>query len=186
MDIRKSLNLLGHDQKPTITETPGERKYTFLIETSLFSMAYRSWFNPDGEQWHKVSPSGSHVKDVLANPEAFGLTAEDLAGGTDRDRDPVVMDAMCGRGWIRIAAAERNDPGKFMIIEGRSLQRMTDVASEFYYAFKGRIGAMTLKVRGTSGNREYSFQGQDQVKDFIEGGQLTKPIQTTKDDTLKQ
>lgn len=174
------------------------REYIDIVEqalneeqVSIFRMAYRSWYNFRTEQWVAVSPSGSHVKDVLANPEAFGIPPEELEGGTDKDRDPVVMDAMCRHGWIRVAAAERNDPGKFIILEGANMKQMDDLFATIMGAFRNKIDNIVFKVRRAGGvAREYQINGREQVNAYFMGEHKPKPITTQNDqihgDSAKQ
>lgn len=165
---------------------------------SIFRMAYRSWYNPANEEWVAVSPSGSHVKDVVADPTKFGLTFEDLGlppGGLSEantrtaadltaDRNPVVMTAMCSRGWIRVAASERNDPGKFIIFEGMNLRAMEDLFMTVYVAFRGKIDNTAFKVRRGDGvAREYQINGRDMVRQYADGEYKPKPT-TTKNDQI--
>lgn len=186
MDIRQALNILGNVTE-TQQETPRAR-YQSLLEASWklsYGFGYRSWYLPAENKWIKVM-AGSHVKEVLANPAEFGVTPEELEGGTDKDRDPVVMNAVCSKGWIRVAGQDRNNPNVYMIFEGASATQMIKLLRMFYEDQQGKLMNAAIKVRTATGGKEYLMKGNEAVAMAAENGKLPAPMVTDHNDALVQ
>lgn len=186
MDIRSILNLIGPTVTP-MTEMTERPKYSALLEAAwklAYAYAYRSWYNPQSNTWVKVVGANNHCSMVMKNPQEFGMTAEDLQGATGVDRDPVILDAMCAKGWIRIAGQDRQNPNRGMIVEGASGTQMIKLLRMFNEDMDGKLMNFAMKVRGARANKEYLVQGNDEVQQALESGKLPAPTLTNRNDTL--
>ena len=153
------------------------RHYMMIVEANWqysYKFGYRSWYLPSEQRFVPVSPFKSHVADVAEDPEKFGLSREQVAEDRPADRDPEIMDLMCGKGWFRIAGADRQNPQKYMIFEGADQAVLLAVLKMFYYDQKGELQAASIKVRNLDGTGgiEYAMRSPDEIKSVVMRKQL--------------
>jgi hypothetical protein len=189
MDIRSILNLIGSTAESAEFQTEPRRKYQSLLEAAWklsYKFGYRSWYNPANGEFVPVVGINNHVQQVMKNPEEFGVTPEELQGATGKDRDPVVMNAVCAKGWIRVAGQNRNNPNQCMFFEGASASQMIKLLRMFWEDQGGELKTAAIKVRGQTTNKEYLMKSPEEVAAVAERGKLPAFITTNHDDTLKQ
>lgn len=189
MDIRSILNLLGSTAEAAEHQPEPRRKYQSLLEAAWklsYKYAYRSWYNPANGEFIPVVGINNHVQQVMKNPEEFGVTAEELQGATGKDRDPVVMNAVCAKGWIRVASQNRNNPNQYMIFEGASASQLIKLMRVFFEDQGGELQNCALKVRTATGGKEYLMRGVEEVALVAERGKLPVPKITDHNDALVQ
>jgi hypothetical protein len=187
MDIRRALNLLSETIEAGVESPRG--KYQSLLEAAWklsYAYASRSWYHPGENRWVKVVGIKNHVQQVMAEPAEFGLTPEELQGATGKDRDPVVMDAACAKGWIRVVSQDRNNPNRCMMFEGNSASAMIKVMRMFWEDTGGELLSAAIKQRTPTGGKEYIMRDKDACAEVCERGKLPAPHVTDRNDSLVQ
>jgi len=141
-----------------------------------FAYGYRSWYNPQKQEWIKVPFFNStHQREVLQNPSAFGIDPETLDGCNEND--PKIMNEACSLGWVRIAGEDRREPSTGMIFEGNDLPTLLRVLRMFVGDMGGELRNASIKVRSGHGDggQEYTMVGADAVKAAAYRRELPSP-----------
>lgn len=143
------------------------------IVTEAFALstnAYRSWYNPVTSTFIRITkPMDTHAAYVFDHPDEFGLTPDELAGATPRDRDRNTFVAAFSKGWIRIAGETRRDPTAGMIFEGSDLKALVRVMRMFFTDQSGQLQRAAIKVWSETGGKEYFFQDAEAMRRAFRG-----------------
>jgi hypothetical protein len=135
------------------------------------SFAYRSWYNPATKEFKKVPLGGgnTHATMVRDHPEIFGIDPEAISKleYSSKNEQPFKNLAL-DNGWIRVAAQDRQNPNKLILLEGKDMRQIQRLAKMFWLDMGGEIGSMLIKCDG----KEWRLQNNNSVKAFTMRAEL--------------
>ena len=165
MNIRDYINIV---ERHSLSEAAWKLAYAY---------GYRSWYHPERREWIKVEGMSSHARMVARNPALFGIDCNMDHKHSCSDSDSEVMNMAFALGWLRVAGYDRNNPQKFMIVDGADMKQVIRLAKMFYHDMGGELENVNLKVRTLNGEEgvEYTMRGVDEVKAGLVRGDLPVP-----------